>query len=600
MKFPEAGRVGVLRHACGAGVRQPSCNSAIMGRARWAGRTLFDNTGEGMADRFEDLGLSSELVTGVEALGWEAPSALQRDALPVIRRGNNVVLYASAGSGVVGAYGLGILDRLAAEAETGTEERKSPRALVLVPDHDSASRTADSLAPMAALVGLTARAHGVGWTPRPVDILVLSPTDASAAVRDSALKLDGIRTLVIDGVDQLNATGQWDELETMVDIIPGGAQRIAVTGRLDPRIEGFIERHVRKAMSVPPRPTAEEAGAAGGPPVRYHVVPAQRRVAAVVSLLGAVEAAQAAIVRRTREGAESLRRALEARGVDTGADASNPQVLVLPRTEADRRSTKAEVISADVPMDVDEMHRLHDGGGTVLVTPRERAHLLRIAKRAGIPLEAAPDARAAIVSPAEVVRDRIRSLLDDGELAADLALVEPLLDEYPAAEIAAAAMHLARSREWEGPTRSSVRVPGSAAAPGGAAVGKRPGAGAPPPPTATTWTHLFVTVGSRDDVSPGDIVGAMTGEAGISGDQVGKIDIRESHTTVEVATPVADQVITALNGRTLKGRSLRVDYDRKTRAPRKPGGSRSGGSGRRSGGPGGKGGGGGGRPPRRG
>jgi ATP-dependent RNA helicase DeaD len=93
-------------------------------------------------------------------------------------------------------------------------------------------------------------------------------------------------------------------------------------------------------------------------------------------------------------------------------------------------------------------------------------------------------------------------------------------------------------------------------------------------------------VGSRDELTPGDIVGAMTGEAGIAGDQVGKIDIRESHTTVEVATAVAGDVIQALNGRTLKGRALRVDYDRKTRAPRTPEGGRaprSGGSGPRGG-----------------
>lgn len=550
-----------------------------------------------MADRFEDLGILPELATGVEALGWAAPSALQRDALPVIRRGNNVVLYGSAGSGVVGAYGLGILDRLAAAEETD-ETATSPRALVLVPDDDSASRTADSLARMAALAGLTARAHGAGWTPRPVDILVLSPIAAAATVRDSALKLDGISALVIDGLDQLDATGQWDELETMADIIPGGAQRVAVTGRLDLRIEGFIERHVRKAMSVPPRPTAEEGGSAGGPPVRYHVVPAHDRAAAVVSLLGAAEAAQVAVVCRNQEGAESLQRALDARGVDTAGEASDRQVLVLSRTEADRRSTKAAVISADVPMDVEEIRRLHDGGGAVLATPRERAHLLRIAKRAGIALEAVPDAGTAISNPAEAVRDRIRELLAYGDLAADLALVEPLLDEYPAAEIAAAALQLARAGERERPASRPGAPARAAASPGEAAVGKRPGAGAPPPSKATTWTHLFVTVGSRDDVSPGDVVGAMTGEAGISGDQVGKIDIRESHTTVEVATPVADQVITALNGRTLKGRSLRVDYDRKTRAPRKPGG---GGAGGRSGGAGGrKGGSGGGRPPRRG
>ncbi len=75
---------------------------------------------------------------------------------------------------------------------------------------------------------------------------------------------------------------------------------------------------------------------------------------------------------------------------------------------------------------------------------------------------------------------------------------------------------------------------------------------------------------------PGDLVGAITGEAGITGEDVGRIDIRDTFSIVEVAAESAERVIQALNGVTLKGRSLRVDYDRKpTQPPRRgrgPGG----------------------------
>lgn len=513
----------------------------------------FDNTGEGMADRFEDLGITPALADGVESLGWEAPAGLQTDALPVIRRGNNVVLHASPGSGVVGAYGLGVLDRLA-----NTEEAAAhPRALVLVPDDDTASRTADALARIAAPAGLTARAVGAGWSQRPVDVLVLSPTAAAAAVRDSTLKLDGITAMVVDRIDHLDATGQWDDLETIVDIIPGAAQRIIVTGRVDSRVDGFVDRHARKAMTIPPR-SADAQPATGSPAVRYRILPEHDKAAAVVTLLEAVDAAEVAVVTRSRVAARSLEEALRARGIALDEEAA-PRVLVLPRTDADHRSTKAAVISADVPFDADALAALHARGGAVLVTPRERDHLMRIAQRAGVTLEPLPDARPGSANAAEAVRDRVRGLLTDGDLSADLALVEPLLDAFPAAEVAAAALQLARSGHQVAPPQA-----------------ERGPAGAPPPSAATTWTHLFITIGSKDGVGAGDIVGAMTGEAGLSGDQVGKIDIRETHTTVEVVTPVAEKVIDALNGRTLKGRSLRVDYDRKTRAPRDESGRRTG------------------------
>ncbi len=546
-----------------------------------------------MTDRFEDLGISPELSAGVESLGWDTPAGLQRDALPVIRRGNNVVLHASAGSGAVGAYGLGVLDQLTrADVEEGAgQDSPGPRALVLVPDADAASRTADSLARMAAPAGITVRAHGAGWSQRPVDLLVLSPTAAATAVRESALKVDGILSLVVDGADLIEATGQWDDLETIVDIVPGSAQRIIVAGSLGSRIDGFVERHARKAMTIPPRSSGGDQPEVSAT-VRYRIVPEHAKAGAVVSLIAEAEAGEVAVVCRSHDRAAVLDQALTARGITTQGEGSSVRILVLPLTEADQRTTRATVISADVPFDADALVELHGRGGTILATPRERAHLLRIARRAGVTLEPRADPPAALENPAETVRGQVRRILEAGDLSADLALIEPLLDEFPAAEIAAAALQLARSTHQGRQHQGGSTPAGQGAAPrsgGATGVGARPGAGAPPPATATTWTHLFVSIGSRDDITPGDLVGAMTGEAGIAGDQVGKIDIRESHSTVEVASPMAAQVIQALNGRTIKGRSLRVDYDRKERAPRKspgdrgdrggPGGGARGGSG---------------------
>ncbi len=521
-----------------------------------------------MTGTFEDLKLGPELVAGAESMGWDAPSGLQRDAVAKIRRGNNVVLHGSAGSGHVGAYGLGILDRLV----QGDETPAAPAALVLVPDARTASATAESLARLAAPAGLAVRALGPGWSGA-ANVLVASAADALSAVRASTLKLDGILALVVDGADLLADADQWPALETLADSIPGAAQRVVVTGRFDDAIDAFLEGHVRKAMTVPPR---TDPSAPGSDPamIRYAVTAEGDKPDAAVALLGAL-GSSVAVVCRTVDRAADVERTLAARGVAGGAGRDDADgsvdrdLIVLPRAEADQRSIQADVLSYDAPFDADELTALHGKGGAVLVTPRERAHLMRTAARAGLRLQAVatptPD-RTAV----DALRDRIRELAQ-GDLAPELALLEPLLAEIPAAEVAAAAIRLARS----GPGVPSAAGP---AAPG-AAGPSRPGAGAAPPPDAGTWVHLFMDIGKRDDVGPGDIVGAITGEAGVSGDRVGKIDIRESHSTVEVATAVAATVIEALNGRTLKGRSLRVDYDRKSRGE---GGDRSGGGSGRS------------------
>jgi ATP-dependent RNA helicase DeaD len=88
--------------------------------------------------------------------------------------------------------------------------------------------------------------------------------------------------------------------------------------------------------------------------------------------------------------------------------------------------------------------------------------------------------------------------------------------------------------------------------------------------------RLFITVGSRDNVRPGDLVGAITNSAGITGSEVGKVDVRESHSTVEVAQAVADVVVEKLTGTMIKGRRAiaRVDKERPRRSPDERGSSR--------------------------
>lgn len=518
-----------------------------------------------MMDTFEDLKIAPALMAGVEMLGWDAPSGLQRDATAVIRRGNNVILHASAGSGAVGAYGLGILDRLI----EGDETPGDPAILVLVTDTHTTTATAESLARLAAPAEIAVRALAPGWEGERT-VLVATPAAALAGVRASTLKLGDLSSLVIQDADLLAGTDQWDDVETLIDTAPAAAQRIVVTGKLTPAIEGFIDRHVRKAMTVPPRAEVEEPRA-DAPVIRYAVVPESGKPAAAAHFLSGMGKDQAAVVCRSVDRAAEVKQVLGARGITDGDDR---QILVLPRQEADQRSVQADVLSYDTPFDSAELEALHSGGGTVLVTPRERAHLLRIARRAGLRTEAVATPLAPITAVDEL-RDRLRQLVAQ-DLTPELALLEPLLAEIPAAEIAAAAIRLGRAAE-----PAATRTVGSTAP-----AASTPGRAGAPPPDAGTWVHLFMTIGSRDDVGPGDIVGAITGEAGVSGDKVGKIDIRESHTTVEVATGVAPRVIEALNGRSVKGRSLRVDYDRKDREPRggrKPG---HGTSGRGAGGPG--------------
>jgi ATP-dependent RNA helicase DeaD len=166
------------------------------------------------------------------------------------------------------------------------------------------------------------------------------------------------------------------------------------------------------------------------------------------------------------------------------------------------------------------------------------------------------------------VRAELRAELERGLPPRELAVLEPLMADFDAAEVAAAALRVL-DRE-----RARQRTAAQAAA-----------AAAPAPPSAAAFApsgmvRLFVSAGSRDNVRPGDLVGAIAGEAGIAADKLGKIEVRESFSLVEVQAAEAERVLAKVNGINIRGRRVLA------RPERDAGGGR--------GGPGDRGG----RPPR--
>jgi len=227
-------------------------------------------------------------------------------------------------------------------------------------------------------------------------------------------------------------------------------------------------------------------------------------------------------------------------------------------------SSELAAVSVDVPSGPDSLDRRHGGQepGVVLVRPRELPHLRDVARRTGYLLVPAQEPIPTRVS-SEL--DRLRNLLERSlekqELAPYFLAVEPLFEKYSPAEVAAAALAVLKSQEGGGP-RQGTDTPGTQA----------PASHGGPAPRA--WVRLFVAVGEKDGVGPGDLLGAIAGEAGVEGSQVGKIEIKETYSLVEVLPNVADKIIRKLNGTTIRGRAVRVDHDRGSPRSRGGGGGR--------------------------
>ena len=506
-------------------------------------------------DSFEDLGISAELVESLAAEGIERPTPLQAAALPVVGKGKNLLLAAGPGSGLLVTWAPALLDRCA------EHDGEGPALLVLTGSEESADRLAESLARLCSVSGHAVAALGSPWVfPERAHVVLGTPADVLSRAASGKLSLAGVIALVVDQAQLIEQSGGLGAVEQVIDYLPASAQRIVSALPVTAGVSDLVDRHFRRALTLP-APDAVSPLARGR--VRFRIVGEPREAAAlaVASELLPEHARHLLVYCRSEDRAADLGDYLTLHGYVAGApgDPSAPVWLGVDALEARAAARGVEgvvVVSVDVPTDPDELDRRHGIGdeGVALILPRETPHFKSLGKRTGYETVPFPPPARSARTDAELLRAEVERAIADEDTAAYLSILEPLFERFDPAEVAAAAVALLRSRRG---------TPGSVTAP--------PAVSTRAPEAAPSWAKLFIGVGERDGLRPGDLLGAITGEAGVDGRAVGKIEIRESHSLVEVHDTVARQVIDSINGTTIRGRAVRADFDR----PRRPGPTRA-------------------------
>ena len=511
-------------------------------------------------DTFEDLGLEPELADALLAEGIETPTPLQREAIPLLRKGNSALLRGGAGAGLLVAYGAPLLDRL----EGG---QRKPEALILTSLPQGALELARSLARPAAGVGLRVAALGGGFAlPTLADVLFATPEAVAHAIANGELKVDAVSALVLEGAGALLAGPEDRErIEALMELLPSEDLQVVVAAEpVTEEVRGLVRTRVRRAVFIPSDAGAGESSEEGSPirrgALRVREVEGEES-GALVALVGELlegDADHLLLFFRTEDRAADLGDLLTLHGYAAGSpgDAEAPIWLGVDAMEARRAMDSEDApqrilpVSVDVPSDPDELDRRHGGaraGGVLLARGRERGHLRRIAGEAGYELTPLPGVEGKGQAELRMFSTKVEDAIGSMDLAPYHLLLEPLISRYGGSEVAAALAALLRNRRREDAEPAST-------------PGLQEDAASHRAPAA--FVRLFLSIGSRDGVGPGDLLGAITGETGIPGGRVGRIDVRESFSRVEVDEGVAGAVIRSLNGTTLRGRSIRADYDR--------------------------------------
>ena len=348
-----------------------------------------------------------------------------------------------------------------------------------------------------------------------IDTLVATPADALYLVRRAALKADQLQRLAVLWPKAMAAVGCLDDVETILGDA-ANAQRIIVTID-ETAVADFVERHARRA----PTAVLSRIPKDGVHDVQFAVVEPHARVTAARAALD-ILGATTALAWDPVDGAKWTKLADQDLALISETDATHADVI----------------IASDLPS-AEALAAFGEFADRVLVFIRapQIAYLTRITS-AIKPLRL-PGHTDRVRSEAERLRNQVRRQLEHGDLSTALLAIEPLLDEYDPALIAAAA--LSGWRE-PAPDQEIAHTPAQA--------------------DSATWTKLFVTAGHRDRIGAREIVGAILGTVGIERTDVGHIDVKESFSLVEIRPEVADRAIRCLTGEKIGGRRVTVRLDR--------------------------------------
>ena len=571
---------------------------------------------------FLALGLDPALVAAVTSLGYEEPTDIQREAIPPLLQGSDVLGQAATGTGKTAAFALPMLHRIGAS----TDDERSVRGLILVPTRELAMQVAEAVhrygrslgTRVLPIYGGQAMQQQLRVLKRGVDVVVATPGRALDHIRRKTLRLETVQMVVLDEADEMLDMGFADDLEVILEAVPETRQTALFSATMAPAIRSIANRHLRQPVLVHIAREREAPGEA--PRVREVAFVVQRRhkVAALARVLDMESPTSAIVFCRTRTEVDELTETLGARGYRAEAlhgglsQEQRDRVMrrfrdgaseLLVATDVAARGLDIEhvshVVNFDVPSSPDAyIHRTgrtgragREGVAITLAEAREHRLLRNIeqATKRKISIESVPTVHDLRARRLELTRTSLEEVLTAGDLDSYRVIVESLAEEYDVLDVAAAAVKLADAagdsevaededipnaaipRRDERPNRES-RDRDARKGGGTERYGRdrdrtprdekpRRGKGESRRRDTGDVTRVYIALGRKAGVRPGDLVGAIANEAGLDSRDIGAIEIADRFSLVEVPESATDEVIRALRATTIRGKRVMARRD---------------------------------------
>lgn len=551
-----------------------------------------------MTNSFSELGLQDQYIMAVEGLGFTSPTPIQIETIPLMLNGRDVVAQSQTGTGKTAAFMLPILQRLGGSQAV-------PRALVLAPTRELARQVADATLSFARGSSIKVLAVYGGQSyeiqfralSRGVDILVGTPGRLLDLIRQGRLDLSQVEMLVLDEADEMLEMGFIEDVETILQELPEARQVSLFSATLPAPIRKLAEKYLNQPAKVtinPKQVTVAETEQ------RFYRVREETKLAALSCLLETEEVTSALIFVRTKARAQDLADELLRRGFSADSlhgdlnQARREQVLtrfrkgsvtLLVATDVAARGLDIQdvthVFNYDMPADAEDyVHRIGRTGragkkgiAVTLLTPRERSrmNLIQSYTRQVVTEFPLPGAAEVQSKRDERLIEKVSGQLLAGMNHSEKQLLERMrLNGFSSDEIAVGLIRLLRSSSGEvsikellesgiGAVAQELSRADSPAARQTDKTNRKGSKERQEDPVEPGMVRLWMNLGNRSGVRPGDIVGAIAGEAGIPGKAIGEINIQPNYSLVDVAEKHVASVLKRSNrAYRIKGKPVHI------------------------------------------
>ena len=559
---------------------------------------------------FARFGFAPEVLAALDAIGYSEPSPIQQAAIPELLLGRDLVGQAQTGTGKTAAFALPVLARI-------DPSQRKPQVLVLAPTRELALQVAAAFNSYAAQLPSvrTVAVYGgadfrdqIHQLKRGAQIVVGTPGRVMDHMRQGTLDLSELRTLVLDEADEMLRMGFIDDVEWVLEQLPEQRQVVLFSATMPAEIRRISQQYLSSPAEITIRTKAADAGRIRQ---RYLVVQGPHKLPALERVLESEGGVGVIIFARTKAITLTVAESLEAHGYDVAVlngdvpqaqrertieRLKSGQVDVLVATDVAARGLDVDriglVINYDIPFDSEAyVHRIgrtgragRSGEAILFLTPRERRFLGGLERAVGKPIEPMEVPSNATINQHRL--DRLRQRLtaahqQSGCSAEERALLSEILQRVAQEQgcdpgaLALAALELGLAGkpllQQGNDDFSQVRANGPGRDRGDRDRGDRdreprrriPGRSERPVGEPEADMERFrVELGWRDRIKPGNLVGAIANETGLNGRSIGRIQIFDTHSVLDLPKGMPEEVFQSLRQLRVLNKPLQISRHR--------------------------------------